>query len=185
VASYTMNKEKKIKQNYSIKKRIFGVFAQSEDAVVKVEKSITVITGLVVSLSVFLQVLMRYVFHFSVFGIEELTLIVAMWFYFMGITYSIYSGMYIKVDVLSMLVRNQRVLKPFTIISLFFSLFAAALLCYYSFQYCLWAAGAKETTITWRISSNYITGAVVLGSGLMALHLMIKIRQIFKRRTHG
>ena len=53
-------------------------------------------------LSIFLIVLLRYVFHFNLYGMDEILTIVSMWLYFMGGIYGTYEESHIQGDLLNL-----------------------------------------------------------------------------------
>lgn len=56
---------------------------------------------------IFFIVLMRYIFHFNLYGMDEILTIVTMWLYFMGGIYGTYEESHIQGDLLN-LVWTQR-----------------------------------------------------------------------------
>ncbi|GAJ05577.1 unnamed protein product, partial [marine sediment metagenome] len=72
------------------KRRLDKFLLPSVDAIVRGEEAILIVTGILVTMAICVQILLRYVFHSPLFGIEELTLIVVSWFYFIGASYSVH-----------------------------------------------------------------------------------------------
>jgi TRAP-type C4-dicarboxylate transport system permease small subunit len=52
--------------------------------------------------SIFMIVLLRYVFHFNLYGMDEILTIVSMWLYFMGGIYGTYEESHIQGDLLNL-----------------------------------------------------------------------------------
>lgn len=162
-----------ILQKLLIKRRSYKFL--SVHTVVRGEEVVIAISGMLVVIGVFLQVLLRYVFHSPFLGIEEITLIVVSWFYLIGASYSVHEGIFIKAEVLPIFVKNQLLLKRLKVATTFLSIVAVAVLGYLAFVYFLWAAGARVTTMMLMWPINYSTAALVVGSGLMVLHLIIQM----------
>jgi len=160
-------------QKLAIKRRVYKFL--SLHTIVKGEETTLVVTGILVTMAIFVQILLRYVFHSPLFGIEELTLIVVSWFYFIGASYSVHEGSYIMADILPLVVKNQLLLQRFKVACLLLGMVGAAILCYVAVEYCHWAAGAHAVTPTFMLSTNYATASVVVGGGLMVMHFVIRM----------
>jgi len=152
------------------------------DFLVKGEEIIIVATGIFISVAMFIQILLRYVFHAPLFGLEEISLLIVGWFYFIGSAYSVHTESYIKADILPLIVKNNRIRKGFNIVSLVLTIIATLLLSFYGFQYALWSGGANVVTPTFLISVNYGFYALVVGGLLMSLHFFLLLLREIKRK---
>lgn len=157
------------------KRRLDKFLLPSVDAIVRGEEATLIVTGILVTMAIFVQILLRYVFHSPLFGIEELTLIVVSWFYFIGAGYSVHKGSYIMADILPLVVKNQLLLQRFKVACLLFGMVGAAILGCVAVEYCQWAAGAHAVTPTFMLSTNYATASMVAGAGLMVMHFAMRM----------
>jgi len=92
--------------------------------IVKFEESVIFVTGAFVALAMFTQVLLRYVFHAPLFGLEEIAVLVVSWFYFVGAAYSVHNESYIKADILPLVVKNPKIIRFLNILSLILTIVA-------------------------------------------------------------
>ncbi|HZK12505.1 MAG TPA: TRAP transporter small permease subunit [Atribacterota bacterium] len=152
------------------------------DFLVKCEEITIFTTGVFITFAIFIQVVLRYVFSASLFGLEEIALLVVSWFYFTGAAYSVYSKSYIKADVLSLIVKNPRIRKLFNVVSLILSTVAALLLFFYGLKYAIWSNRAHVVTPHFLMSANFGFGALVVGSLLMSLHFALLVQEEIKRK---
>lgn len=145
----------------------------------KIEEYVLFFAGLFIFISIFIQVLLRYIFHTPLYGLEELCAIIATWFYFIGTAYSTYSRSYVSADILPIFIKNPRIIKGAKIISLSISIVASGILFYYSYIFAQWVYKNNVITPTFLISLNCGFGALVIGSLLMLYHyIKIFLREI-------
>ena len=152
------------------------------DYLVKGEEIIIVAVGTFISVAMFIQILLRYVFHAPLFGLEEISILVVSWFYFIGSAYSVHTESFIKADILPLVVKNPRIIRVFNIISLVLTIIATSLLFFYGLKYAIWSGGSHVVTPTFLISVNYGFSALVVGSILMSLHFFLLLLREIKRK---
>jgi len=152
------------------------------DFLVKCEEITIFASGAFIIFTIFIQVVLRYIFSAPLFGLEEIALLVVSWFYFIGAVYSIYKESYIKADILSLIVKSPRIRKRFNITSLILATVATLLLFFYGLKYALWSSRAHVVTPHFLMSSNFGFGALVVGSLLMSLHFALLIHEEIKRK---
>lgn len=152
------------------------------DFLVKCEEITIFATGTFIAFTIFIQVVLRYIFSAPLFGLEEIALLVVSWFYFIGAAYSIHSESYIKADILSLIVKSPRIRKRFNIASLILATVATLLLFFYGFKYALWSSRAHVVTPHFLMSSNFGFAALVVGSLLMSLHFALLVQGEIKRK---
>lgn len=169
----------------AIKHQLHRFIAQGPDSLAKGAAIILIISGIGVTMAMFIQVILRYVFHSPLFGIEEILIIVICWFYFIGAGYASYKKSYIVVDVLPLVVKNQLLLRQFKVACLILSIVALILLGYFSLEYCQWAATSNIKTQTFELSVNYSSASIVVGVGLMLLYMSIQLGREFRELRQG
>lgn len=152
------------------------------DFLVKGEEIIIAATGIFISVAMFIQVLLRYVFCAPLFGLEEISLLIVAWFYFIGAAYSVHTESSIKVDILSLFVKSPRIRKRFNIVSLILATVATLLLFFYGLKYALWSSRAHVVTAHFLISANVGFGALVVAGLLMSLHFTLSVQREIKRK---
>lgn len=152
------------------------------DFLVKGEETIIVVVGIVISFAMFIQIILRYIFYAPLFGLEEISILIASWFYFIGAAYSVHTESFIKADILSLIVKNTRIRKLFNIVSLVLPTMATLIFSYYGCKYAVWSSRANAITPTFLISTNYGFGALVVGGILMCLHFFLLLLREIKRK---
>ena len=160
------------------------LFSQSLAVIVRGEEIVVFASVVFVALAIFVQVLLRYFTSFHLFGIEEMVLIVVGWFYLIGASYAIHHEIYLRVELVTLVVRNQLLMKTINIISLILGIIAASVLCYLTTKYCIWAAGAHVVTAGWMISVNFQLACLAVGGGLIILHMTIQLSKAVGDMLH-
>src|SRR5690625_5019407 len=68
-----------------------------------------VVTGIVVTILMFTQIVIRYVFGFSIYGLEELMSFFAIWLYFMGAAHGSWDRGHISASLVDVITKPGRV----------------------------------------------------------------------------
>lgn len=99
--------------------------------------------------SIFLIVLMRYVFHVNLYGMDEILTIVSMWLYFMGGIYGTYEESHIQGDLLNLAWTKRWHYKAHKIYIYAVCVFLMALWSYWGVEYFANCVGsARRNTAT-------------------------------------
>ncbi len=136
--------------------------------------SILIITGgAVMTLTVVLQVLLRYVFKQPLFGLEEFSRLVAIWLYFLGAVFSTRDDNHVQGDVANKYIKGERARLGLRTFVWTLCLAACILFLYHSGTYSWWIYGTGErTTGLWwpRIIS---VGSMLFGAAFMTLYSLV------------
>lgn len=156
------------------------VARKSLNIVVKAEEIIIGVIMLWITVAIFVQIVLRYIFHAPLFGIEEIVILTAAWLYFVGIAYTTKTEGHVKVEIVSLLVKKGLLVKWNRLSSLFLSIIASGIFFYLALQLSLWVFQAGLATSTFMISIGYMTLSMVIGGGLTFLHFTIQLAREFK-----
>jgi len=132
-----------------------------------------VIGGVLVTLTVVLQVVLRYIFKAPLFGLEELSRLIAVWVYFLGAIFGIKQDSHVQGDVAGLLFNTRRSRSVIKTITWFLSLLLCVFFLYHSAKYSAWLYGTGErTTGLWwpRIIS---VGSMFFGATFMTLYSIV------------
>ncbi len=148
------------------------VARKSLNIVVKAEEIMIGALMLWVAAAMFLQVVLRYIFHAPLFGIEEVVILTAAWLYFVGIAYATKTESHVKVEIVSLLVKKSLVVKWNKLSSLFLSIICSGIIFYLALHLSLWVFQASLATSTFMIPIGYMTLSIIIGGGtdIFALH---------------
>lgn len=151
------------------------VAQKSLNIVVKAEKILMGVIMLWITVAIFVQIILRYIFHAPLFGIEEIVILTAAWLYFIGVAYTTKTEGHVKVDIITLFSKNRLFLKWNKLSILSLSIIGSGVLFYVALQHTLWAFEVGLVIPTFMISISYATLSVVVGGGLTFLHFTIQL----------
>jgi TRAP-type C4-dicarboxylate transport system permease small subunit len=138
--------------------------------------SVLIITGaIIVTLTVVIQVVLRYVLKLPLFGLEEFSRLIAVWIYFLGAYYGTRDDSHVQGDVAARLfttARSQSILKTVTWA---LSLLACALFLYHAGTYSFWLYGTGERTTGLWWPRIYTVGSMFVGALLMTIYSLANV----------
>lgn len=137
--------------------------------------ALLVIGGALMTLTVLLQVLLRYVFKQPLFGLEEFSRLVAIWLYFLGAIYSTKTDNHVQGDVANKYITGERARIILRTIVWALCLLTCVLFFYHSATYSWWIYGTGErTTGLWwpRIIS---VSSMFVGAFFMTLYSLANL----------
>jgi C4-dicarboxylate transporter, DctQ subunit len=153
----------------------------------RVEEWILSLMVLQMGLSIFLQVVMRYVFHSAITWLDELVHIEVVFLTFFGASLGIKYGAHISVDALKNVAKGRAVHLLDALTHLVIAVYSAFVV---SFGYHLidLMAGRHHFTPTLRIPKHYLYVVVCVGLGLICLRSLVKTWQslaVFRKSGSG
>lgn len=113
------------------------------------EKSFSILLvlgGFLIVLSVVIQVLLRYIFKTPLFGIEEFSLTVAIWAYFIGAVLGTKHDGHVQGDVASLMFNSTHTRAWVKALTWILSLIACTAFFYHATTYSYWVLGTGERT---------------------------------------
>lgn len=93
------------------------------------------ISGLTIVVLITVAIFLRYVLKTDLYGLEEIEITLAMWIYFAGAVYGSYEGSHITADILSTVIKNEKVLWILRIAIAAISLAVGIFFCMWAFKY--------------------------------------------------
>ncbi len=127
------------------------------------------IAGSSVAILIFAQVVMRYVFSLSVYGMEELAVFFAFWVYFIGLAYTSWDDYHISADLVPLITKNKKTLNFFKIFSKGASVIIAAFMSYLASIQVVWFFEKHASTVELGIPLWIIYALICYGFGASAL----------------
>jgi len=147
----------------------------------KIQGVLLFITLLGIAVLVFIQVILRYVLHHPLMGIEELLLFPTIWLYFLGSANASVEHTQIKAQVIDIFLKTRTSLKISRIIMGVVSFGINCWLTYWAYQYFLYSNRVQKISATLYIPMVYAESAVFIGFFLMAIYVFFEtIDYIFK-----
>ncbi len=152
-----------------------------EEKAYKIQGVLLFITLLGIAILVFIQVILRYVLHHPLMGIEELLLFPTIWLYFLGSANASVEHTQIKAQVIDIFLKTPTSLKISRIIMGIISFGVNCWLTYWAYQYFQYSNRVHKLSATLYIPMVYAESAVFLGFFLMAIYVFFEtIEYMFK-----
>ena len=144
------------------------------EALLGLQRVILVVLSLYLTLFVLIQVVIRYFLKIPFVGVivEELTLYVIFWFYFLGAVYSTYNRTYIKGGVVEVFIKKPRVQGYFHVGAAVIPLAISCLFAVWGYQEFLWNLEVNKITIMLFLPQAFSYLSIFVGFALMSLYFL-------------
>jgi len=144
------------------------------------ERFIIISMSSLLTLAVVACVILRYIFNTDLYGIEEFTVIFALWLYFTGAAYGSYEGSHISAEIILVFLKKQKLLKFFNILKLFISTFTSVVLTFWGFKYLLWGLQKGARSTGWRIPLFISQSPIFIGFLLISMYYFVRLIKNYK-----
>jgi len=124
---------------------------------------------------VFIQVILRYVLHHPLMGIEELLLFPTIWLFFLGNANASLERTQIKAPVIDAFIKAPKTIKIFRIIMVLISFIINCWLTYWAYQYFLYSIRVHKLSSSLYIPLVYAESLVFIGFFLMCIYTFTEI----------
>jgi len=128
----------------------------------------------------FIQVILRYVLHAPLFGIEELLLFPTIWLYMIGGANASWERSHITCGVLSIYIKRPRSIALFNAVKGIVSLAVCAWLTYWAFAYFQYSLKVWKLSATLYIPLFLGESALFIGLFLMSVYTIVELRDDMK-----
>lgn len=150
-------------------------FSTADTVIDKSATGLIVAGGALVTLTVVLQVLLRYVFKVPLFGLEEFSRLIAVWVYFLGAIFGTKWDAHVQGDVAGRIFTTNRSKAVIKTIAWAISLLVCILFLYHSATYCIWLHGTGERTTGLWWPRIYSVGSMLFGAFFMTLYSIANV----------
>lgn len=134
-----------------------------------------------IAILVFIQVILRYVLHHPLMGIEELLLFPTIWLYFLGSANASVERTQLKAQVSDIFLKSPLMVKVSRIAMSIVSLCINCWLAYWAYQYFQYSARVHKLSATLYIPLVYAESALFIGFLLMGIYVFFEaLEYIFK-----
>lgn len=150
-------------------------FTASDNFIDKGVTTLIIIGGVLITLTVVLQVILRYVFKVPLFGLEEFSRLVAVWVYFLGAILGTKWDSHVQGDVAGRLFSTDRSKAVIKVIVWALCLLVCVLFLYHSATYSIWLYGTGERTTGLWWPRIYSVGSMLFGAFFMTLYSIANV----------
>lgn len=149
--------------------------AQHPGALIQTLRLLIVVTGAVVTLLMFFQIVTRYLFGFSVYGLEEAMSFFAVWAYFLGSAHGSWDRGHISASLVDVLLRPGRSQQAMRVLACLLSVLISGWTMIWAVQYLLNSLSRNLRSLEVGISMAWVNVAMPLGLGLMTLYFALEL----------
>jgi len=122
--------------------------------------------------AMFTEVITRYFFGTSFFGLEQFIGYTAVWVYLIGSSYGSYERSHIRAEFIGVFVKNKRTLNITRAVSAGVSTFMSCVFAKWSYDFCVESIRMHETTPTQSVPMIYFQSSLLVGAILMAAYFL-------------
>jgi TRAP-type C4-dicarboxylate transport system permease small subunit len=154
---------------------IHRMLTAADSCIDKGATALIILGGVLITLTVVLQVILRYIFKVPLFGLEEFSRLIAVWVYFLGAIFGTKWDTHVQGDVAGRLFATERSRAIIKAVVWTLSLLVSLLFLYHSATYSIWlyATGERTTGLWWpRIFS---VGSMLFGAFFITLYSIANV----------
>ena len=145
-----------------------------------VQDRVNLVLMIVIPVLVTIQVLLRYVFHLPLMGIEELLLFPAIWLYMLGGASASRDRAHIECGVLVLYIRKERTLAVFRLARTLVSLVISCWLTYWAFWFFSYSLRLWKLSDLLYLPMFFGESAIFIGLVLMTFYTAIELMDGFR-----
>jgi TRAP-type C4-dicarboxylate transport system permease small subunit len=141
-------------------------------AALSFQRSFLVICAVLLTLIVFTQVVMRYVFQTAIFGLEETAVYIGVWFYFIGGSMGASERAHISASLTDILVKNETIQHAIKTFSSLLTSVICGWMVVWSWELTVWSLKMGMMSTELGIHIGYIHLAMPVGLALMTVYFI-------------
>lgn len=134
-----------------------------------------IVAGSIVTVLVFVEVMLRYVFGSPLFGVEEMVCLIAMWLYFIGASYGAYDRTHIKAELIHLWFKTRRSKAVVNSLSSLITFTLSLIMIKWSYPYLIWGIKKGETSQALLLPMVLSQSAIFFGAALMSLYFLVEL----------
>jgi len=131
------------------------------------------------------EVVTRYFFNTSLFGLEQFVGYTAVWVYFLGAAYGSYERSHVKAEFIGMVIKSKRKLMIGRSASAAVATFVSCVLTKWSLEFCLASIRTHEISPTHSVPMIYFQSALLVGAILMAGYFLWETIELGRQAYHS
>jgi TRAP-type C4-dicarboxylate transport system permease small subunit len=153
---------------------------------------IIVVNSLLITLIIVAAAASRYIFKINFIGYDEIAVIVAFWFYFIGAAYGAYNNSHVTADVVDAYLPQGALKRTLTLIRWLATSLACGLFVYYGYNYFMFSFKGplgnfqfQPKSMTWRIPLWITHSGIFIGLIFMEIYFLRNLARSAKDFIRG
>lgn len=151
------------------------------DLLVKLQRLMLGTSCAVVTILIAVQVFTRYVLHVSMYGIEDLASLVAVWLYFLGGSLGAWERGHISASLVDLIVKSERVRSWIHAAAAAVTTVLAAWMTEWAFEYFMFTVTRHKMSLELGLPMAYVTVAMPLCLALMTFYFGVETYELVGR----
>lgn len=147
-------------------------------------RSLMMLTCLSLAVLVFAQVVMRYFMESSFSGIEETSVLLAVWVYFLGMGYATREREHIHGGIVSLVVKDPKKIACIRFVGTVICMIAACFFGYFAYKYAISEITKGKVSTTLRWPRGFWSASMIVGFAMMIGYFLLEAinqyRDMFK-----
>lgn len=152
-------------------------------------RSLMVFAGLALAVLMFSQVIMRYVLESPFTGIEEASILLAVWIYFLGMGYATREREHIHGGIVSLIVKDPYKVGWIGLFGSIVCMIAAIVFGYFACKYALKEIDRGRVSVNLRWPRGIWSASMIVGFAMMVGYFLLEIinqfRELRRSRSHS
>lgn len=142
------------------------------------QRLLVVLSGLAITILIFVQVVSRYVFHTAIFGVEVIACYVAVWLYFLGAAVGAEQRGHMSASLVELVLRGetaQRVIKALVCV---LSVVLSGWMTMWAWSLAKWSLQLGMMSTEINVPVGYAQLAMPVGLALMTLYFFVELVEL-------
>lgn len=141
----------------------------------RLQRAVLALSAVILTLVIFTQVVARYLFQTAIFGLEEVAVYLAVWFYFLGGAMGASERGHISASLTDVLVKNETTQLAIKTFSLLLTSLVCTWMVVWSWDLTSWSLKMGMMSTDVNIPIGYVHLAMPVGLGLMTIYFVAEL----------
>ena len=142
------------------------------------QRLLVVLSGLAITILIFVQVVSRYVFHTASFGVEEIACYVAVWLYFLGAAVGAEQRGHMSASLVELVLRGETAQRVIRLLVCTLSVVLCAWMTMWAWSLAKWSLQLGMMSTEINVPVGYAQLAMPVGLALMTLYFFVELVEL-------
>ncbi len=142
------------------------------------QRLLVVLSGLAITILIFVQVTSRYVFQTAIFGIEEIACYVAVWLYFLGAAVGAEQRGHMSASLVELVLRGETVQRVIKLLVCVLSVVLSGWMTMWAWSLAKWSLQLGMMSTEINVPVGYAQLAMPVGLALMTLYFFVELVEL-------
>ena len=166
---------------------VFRVLSRLWHAKIALQRLLVALSGLIITVLIFVQVVSRYVFETAIFGIEEISCYVAVWLYFLGAAVGAEQRGHMSASLVTLVLHGETAQRAIRLLVCALSVLLCGWMTVWAYGLAKWTLQLGMMSTEINVPVGYAQLAIPVGLALMTLYFLFELIEtiIFWKRSRA